>query len=132
MSAASGPSWAERNAGAAALGKIIEPWLQTPRRSALVPYEAALYREQGRAAAGAGHVHLQLLMLDDEPIAHNLGCIQRGTYYYLKTQMCRAPSAPEPRHVPAPRVVERMIARGLPAIDFCGTPYEWEQQWTDT
>jgi hypothetical protein len=27
--------------------------------------------------------------------------------------------------------MEAMIARGLRAVDFCGTPYEWELQWTN-
>jgi hypothetical protein len=28
-------------------------------------------------------------------------------------------------------LIERLIARRLTAVDCCGTPYEWEQQWTE-
>jgi CelD/BcsL family acetyltransferase involved in cellulose biosynthesis len=96
-----------------------------------VPREAALYRHWGRAAAALGHVHLQLLMLDGEPIAHNLGCLHRGTYYYLKTSYAARHRPLSPATFLRLALVERMIARGLSAIDFCGTPYEWEQQWTE-
>jgi CelD/BcsL family acetyltransferase involved in cellulose biosynthesis len=96
-----------------------------------VPKQSALYREWGRRAT-AGHLHLQLLMLNGEPIAHNLGCIHRGTYYYLKTSYAAAHRPLSPATFLRLALIEKMIARGLSAIDFCGTPYEWEQQWTDT
>lgn len=99
---------------------------------AAVPRQEALYREWGRAVPGEGHVHLQLLTLNGEPIAHNLGCIHRGTYYYLKTSYAARYRPLSPATFLRLRLIEAMIARGLIAIDFCGTPYEWQQQWTDT
>ena len=30
------------------------------------------------------------------------------------------------------RLIRAMIGRGMREVDFCGTPYEWEQQWTET
>jgi CelD/BcsL family acetyltransferase involved in cellulose biosynthesis len=96
-----------------------------------VARETALYREWGRLAAAAGHVHLQLLMLDGEPIAHNLGCIHRGTYFYLKTSYAAQYRPVSPATFLRLSLIERLIARGLTAVDFCGTPYEWEQQWTE-
>ena len=97
-----------------------------------VPRQAALFRELGRAMAAAGHLHLHLLTLDGEPIAHNYGCIHRGTYYYLKTSYAARHRPRSPATFLRLSLIEKMIARRLSAIDFCGTPYEWEQQWTDT
>lgn len=94
--------------------------------------EAALYREWGRAAAALGQVHVQLLVLDGEPIAHNLGCIHRGAYYYFKTAYAARHRPLSPATYLRLALIGRMIERGLSTFDFCGTPYEWEQQWTDT
>lgn len=93
--------------------------------------QAALYRAWGGAAAAAGRLHLQLLTLDGEPIAHNLGCIHRGIYYYLKTSYAAARRPLGPATFLRLALIRRLIARRLTAIDFCGTPYEWEQQWTE-
>lgn len=95
------------------------------------PRQAALYRAWGRPAAAAGHLHLQLLTVDGEPVAHNLGCIHRGIYYYLKTSYMAKYRPLSPATFLRLALVESMIERGVTAIDFCGTPYEWEQQWTD-
>lgn len=93
--------------------------------------QSALYRAWGRATAAAGQLHLQLLLLDGEPIAHNLGCIHRGTYYYLKTSYAASYRPQSPATFLRLRLIETLIAQGVRAMDFCGTPYEWEQQWTD-
>ena len=114
--------------------------LQVERRSwkepygtsmSAVPSQAALYREWGRAAAATGNLHLQLLMLDGEPIAHNLGCVHRGTYYYLKSSYSASHRPLSPATFLRLALIDSMIARGVTEIDFCGTPYEWEQQWTN-
>lgn len=97
-----------------------------------VPAEAALYREWGRAAAVSGQLHLHLLMLDGEPIAHNLGCLHRGRYYYLKTSYAARHRPVGPATFLRLALIRRLIARGASEVDFCGTPYEWEQQWTST
>lgn len=97
-----------------------------------IPDQAALYREWGRAAATSGRLHLHLLLLDGEPIAHNLGCIHRGTYYYLKTSYAARHRPLGPATFLRLALIRRLIARGVATMDFCGTPYEWEQQWTST
>ena len=107
-------------------------WKEAHRTSiAADAKQAALYRTWGRAEAAGGHLHLQLLFLDGQPIAHNLGCIHRGTYYYLKTSYAAAHRPQSPATFLRLRLIETMIARGVRTIDFCGTPYVWEQQWAD-
>ena len=93
--------------------------------------EAALYREWGCAAA-PGRVHLQILMLDDVAVAYNLGTIDRGCYYYLKTSYAAAQRPLGPSTYLRLRLVDSLIARGCTSIDFPGTPFEWERQWTET
>ena len=95
------------------------------------PRQAALYREWGSRPAASEQVHLQLLMLDNEPIAYNLGSIHRGTYYYLKTSYAARHRPLSPATFLRLSLLEKMIARGLTALDFCGTPYEWQRQRTD-
>jgi CelD/BcsL family acetyltransferase involved in cellulose biosynthesis len=97
-----------------------------------LPRQAALFRELGRALAATGRLHLHLLTLDGEPIAHNYGCIHRGTYYYLKTSYAARQRPRSPATFLRLSLIAKMIVRGVSAIDFCGTPYEWQQQWTDT
>ena len=97
-----------------------------------VAKETALYREWGRALAASGQLHLQLLTLDGEPIAHNIGCIHRGIYYYVKTSYAAAHRPARPATFLRLSLIERLIARGVREVDFCGTPYEWEQQWAAT
>ena len=92
--------------------------------------ETAFYRAWGREMAEAGGLHLQLLTLNGEPIAHNLGCIHRQTYYYLKTSYAASYRPQSPATFLRLRLIESLIGRGLRAVDFCGTPYEWELQWT--
>ena len=92
--------------------------------------QTAFYRAWGREMAAEGRLHLQVLRLGGTPIAHNLGCIHRGVYYYLKTSYAAAYRPQSPATFLRLRLINDMIARGIRAIDFCGTPYEWEQQWT--
>jgi CelD/BcsL family acetyltransferase involved in cellulose biosynthesis len=99
---------------------------------AVLPSEAAMYREWGRDAARKGRVHLQILSLDDVPIAHNLGMVERGTYYYLKTSYAAVHRPLSPATFLRLRLIEDLIARGCTMLDFPGTPYVWERQWTDT
>ncbi|HEU4797625.1 MAG TPA: GNAT family N-acetyltransferase, partial [bacterium] len=94
------------------------------------PQQAAFYRAWGEEMAAGGTLHLQLLLLEGRPIAHNLGCIHRGTYYYLKTSYSAEYRPQSPATFLRLHLIERLISRRLRSIDFCGTPYEWEQQWT--
>jgi CelD/BcsL family acetyltransferase involved in cellulose biosynthesis len=98
---------------------------------AVQPAEAAMYREWGREAARKGRVHLQILFLGDVPIAHNLGMLERGTYYYLKTSYAAAHRPLSPATFLRLRLIESLIARGCTTLDFPGTPYAWERQWTE-
>ena len=93
--------------------------------------QTAFYREWGPAAAAAGRLHVQLLMLDGQPIAHNLGYITGGCYYYLKTSYAAAHRPHSPATFLRLRLIECLIARGITRIDLPGKPYDWERQWTD-
>jgi len=99
---------------------------------AVQPSEAALYREWGKDAARKGRLHLQILTLDDVPIAHNLGMLERGSYYYLKTSYADVYRPVSPATFLRLRLIDSLIARGCTTMDFPGTPYAWERQWTDT
>ena len=93
--------------------------------------EAALYRDWGCTAA-SGRVHLQILMLDDVPVAYNLGTVDRGCYYYLKTSYAAEYRPLGPSTYLRLRLIESLIASGCTSVDFPGTPFEWERQWTET
>jgi CelD/BcsL family acetyltransferase involved in cellulose biosynthesis len=125
---------AEFDAGYEALLNVERHSWKAPHGTAMtsMPRQEALYRRWGRAAAASGQLHLQLLLLDGEPIAHNLGCIHRGIYYYLKTSYAARYRPLSPATFLRLSLIRELIARGLSEIDFCGTPYEWEQQWTGT
>ena len=92
--------------------------------------QTLFYRAWGREMAAAGRLHLQLLRVNGAPVAYNLGCMHRGLYYYLKTSYAAGYRAQSPATFLRLRLIADMIARRMRAIDFCGTPYEWEQQWT--
>jgi len=65
-----------------------------------------------RSMARSGSLHLQILLLNDEPIAHNLGCFHRGTYYYLKTRYAAKYRALSPGYVPAPLTIRQAHRAG--------------------
>jgi CelD/BcsL family acetyltransferase involved in cellulose biosynthesis len=94
------------------------------------PRRAAFFREWGRAAAAAGRLHLQLLTLGGEPIAHNIGYVRAGCYYYLKTSYAAAYRPLSPATFLRLRLIESLIARGITQVDMPGNPYDWERQWT--
>ena len=127
-------SASEFEAGYDALLHVERESWKEPHGTSLsaAPRQAALFRELGRALASCGRLHLHLLTLDGEPIAHNFGCIHRGTYYYLKTSYATRHRSRSPATFLRLALIDRMIGRGLSAVDFCGTPYSWQQQWTDT
>lgn len=95
------------------------------------PQRSAFYRDWGPAAAAAGRLHVQLLTLDGEPIAHNIGYLRDGCYYYLKTSYAAAHRPLGPATFLRLRLIERLIAQGIRRIDLPGNPYEWERQWAD-
>ena len=97
-----------------------------------VAHQSGFYRDFGREALGAGRLHLQWLTINSLPIAYNLGYLTRAGYHYLKTSYDHEFQPMSPATVLRARLVESLIARGVPRLDFPGEPYEWEAQWTDT
>src|SRR6185436_7683704 len=97
-----------------------------------VAHQSAFYRDLGRAALGAGRLHLQWMTLDSRPIAYNFGYLTRAGYHYLKTSYDHELRPLGPATVLRARLIESLIARGVPRLDFPGEPYEWESQWTDS
>jgi CelD/BcsL family acetyltransferase involved in cellulose biosynthesis len=89
------------------------------------------YRQWAAGAGPAGRLDVQLLMLGDEPIAHNIGYVVRGCYYYLKTSYAAAHRPLSPATFLRLRLIERLIAQGVTRLDMPGNPYDWERQWTD-
>jgi hypothetical protein len=70
-------------------------------------------------------------MLNDEPIAHNIGYISDRCYYYLKTSYVAERRPLSPATFLRLKLIEGLIARGITRIDMPGNPYDWESQWTD-
>lgn len=97
-----------------------------------VARQTGFYREMGRSAAAAGRLSLQRLMLNDVPIAYNLGYIHDGCYYYLKTSYDEAYRSLGAATYLRAKLIDALIARGIKYFDFPGEPYEWESQWTSS
>ncbi len=97
-----------------------------------VPRQTGFYRTMGRSAAAAGRLDIRVLTLNGTPIAHNLGYIHNGCYYYLKTSYDERRQALSPAMFLRAHLVESLIDRGVRFMDFHGEPYEWERRWTDT
>jgi CelD/BcsL family acetyltransferase involved in cellulose biosynthesis len=95
-----------------------------------VAHQAAFYRALVRDMAAAGSLHLTFLTVGGETIAYNLGLVCRGEYAYLKTSYVEALKPLGPAVVLRARLIERLIAEGVSALDFPAEPYEWESQWT--
>jgi CelD/BcsL family acetyltransferase involved in cellulose biosynthesis len=95
-----------------------------------VPHQTVFYRSLVRDMAASGALHLTFLTVGGETIAYNLGLVCRGEYAYLKTSYVEALKALGPAVVLRARLIERLIAAGVSALDFPAEPYEWESQWT--
>ena len=95
-----------------------------------VPHQVVFYRALLRDMAAAGALHLTFLTVGGRPVAYNLGLVCRGEYAYLKTSYIEALKPLGPAVVLRARLVERLIAEGVSALDFPAEPYEWESQWT--
>lgn len=98
---------------------------------AAVSRQAAFYRSLCRQAFQKNRLHLGFLCLDGRPVAYNLGLIENGTYYYLKTSYDQAERPFSPATFLRAKLVEELIGRGVKSVDFPAEPYEWERQWTD-
>jgi CelD/BcsL family acetyltransferase involved in cellulose biosynthesis len=97
-----------------------------------VPRQTGFYRSMGRVATAAGRLDLQILTLDGEPTAYNLGYVHDGCYSYLKTSFDDRRQTLSPSMFLRARLIERLIERGILCMDFPGEPYEWEARWTPT
>ena len=97
-----------------------------------VERQITFYRSLCEGAAAAGRLHLQILTIDDVPVAHNLGYLANGCYSYLKTSYDEAHKAAGVATYLRARLIETLIDRGVSRLDFPAEPYEWERQWTDT
>lgn len=96
-----------------------------------VQHQAGFYRDLCRAAHEAGRLHLQVLRIEGEPAAYNLGYVWHDQYWYLKTSFRADHRHISPATLLRARLIADMIARGATIFDFPGDPYEWERQWTD-
>ena len=96
-----------------------------------VTRQTGFYRDLCAAALDSGRLHLQVLELNDVPVAYNLGYLRDGCYSYLKTSYRADARALSPATYLRAKLIESLIAAGVRRLDFPGEPYEWEQQWTD-
>jgi CelD/BcsL family acetyltransferase involved in cellulose biosynthesis len=96
-----------------------------------VAHQEGFYRDLADTAQDAGMLHLTFLRLDGVAIAYNLGLVSDAGYAYLKTSYRHAYRAHGAASIGRARLIAQLVAEGVPALDFPGEPYEWEQQWTD-
>lgn len=109
-----------------------QSWKQGQGTSiAAVSHQEAFYRSLCRQASRKSRIHLGFLYLDGRPVAYNLGLIENGTYYYLKTSYDQAERPFSPATFLRAKLVEELIGCGVKYVDFPAEPYEWERQWTD-
>jgi CelD/BcsL family acetyltransferase involved in cellulose biosynthesis len=97
-----------------------------------VPRQARFYRDLCDGAAARGRLHLQVLTIDGEGVAYNLGYLANGHYAYLKTsydERCKPLGVATYLRA---RTIASLIEHGVTDVDFPAEPYEWERQWTDT
>lgn len=96
-----------------------------------VPHQSGFYRDLAASALAAGSLHLSFLRLDGRAVAYNLGIIENGCYYYLKTSFRAACATLQVATVARAWLIRQLIGDGLTQFDFPAEPYEWERQWTD-
>ena len=127
--------------GAAEIDRAYEMLLEIERHSwkhahgtaiTAVQRQVGFYRELCRGAAARGRLHLQVLLLDDQPAAYNLGYIRDEVYSYLKTSFVEAWKPLGVASFLRALLVRSLIERRLRCMDFPAVPYEWERQWTET
>ena len=127
--------------GSSEVGHAYEMLLEIERRSwkhaqgtaiSAVPRQVGFYRELCRGAAAHGRLHLQMLLLDNQPAAYNLGYIRDGVYSYLKTSFVEVWKPLGVASFLRAALIRSLIERRLHCMDFPAAPYEWERQWTET
>lgn len=85
-----------------------------------VPRQVGFYRDFGLEAFHAGRLDLQLLTLNGQPIAFNLGYLLGQRYHYLKTSYAAAFRQLSPATYLRACLIERLIGRGVTHFDFPG------------
>ena len=96
-----------------------------------VGLQAGFYRDMSKAALGMHRMWLQLVWLDELPIAYEMGYLGDGHYYGLKCSFDERYKALSPATFLRARLIEQLIESGIPRYDFHGEPYEWERKWTE-
>ena len=92
--------------------------------------QMSFFHDVCRGALADRRLHLQLLTIQGEPVAYNLGLVWRRQYTYLKTSFSDAHRNLGAATFLRARLIEDLIGRGVTAVDFTGPLYRWEQQWT--
>lgn len=98
---------------------------------ARLDHQRGFYGDLCRSTADIGTLHLSVLFLEARPVAHNLGLISNGRYYYLKTSYVSALKELAPAAVARAWLIRSLIGSGVREFDFPAEPYEWERRWTD-
>ncbi len=97
-----------------------------------VARQTRFYRELCDGAAVRGRLHLQLLTIDGEPAAYDLGYLSHRRYAYLKTSYDERRKRFGVATYLRAQTIANLIDRGVTDVDFPAEPYQWERQWTET
>lgn len=93
------------------------------------PNSAAFYNRVARGCAAKGWLRLELLYLDDLPVAHIFGVQFKGTYYALKTSYDEVYRAWSPGNVLFQYVLRRVFDDDrLAVFDFLGSGAHWKEE----
>ncbi|MFN8008885.1 MAG: GNAT family N-acetyltransferase [Terriglobia bacterium] len=107
-------------------------WKQNHRTSiASVGKQEIFYRNLYELSSKNGRWHLLIMYLDGRAIAYDMGIVNKGTYYYLKTSFDEGFRNYSPATVLRAQLIRDLISRGVNYFDFPGEPYEWESQWSN-
>lgn len=96
-----------------------------------IAHQAGFYRDLCAGARETGMLHLSFLRVDGVAVAHNLGVIVGGRYYYLKTSYLEAWREFGVATIGRARLIRHLIERGCAEFDFPAEPYSWESQWAE-
>ena len=93
--------------------------------------QTGFYQDLCRAAQKTGRLHLMFLLIDNVPVAYDMGLIHGEQYSYLKTSYIHRLKPFSPATVLRARLIETLVSEGIRHFDFPGEPHTWEKQWTD-
>jgi len=89
------------------------------------------YRRLCRAVSQKGWIHLQFLLMNNDPVAYNMGLIIKKRYFYLKTSFDERYREYSPSMILRVNLIEELIKRNINEIDFTAEPYEWQKRWSE-